>query len=254
MARDSGVLNEYTWTDSMSDCDGRASSDWKMTSAATAKDASDHSWDEIDTNGQNIWEFVTYFNERPENMINDACRNDQYYNPEPHNYRVTIDIAEAENKIDLYFSNPQPQDGDDESDNSLLNTSLDIIGGAGNKYVSIGATIIDYVMAGGGSSTAVTTEDMGSKYTFDIDLDGSYNDLPRVINGEANSVGVSLRVQNDYSSGSHGVKYIPEYTFAYTTPPYDANQCACKGSTFFVTNYKTTVPDFPPIFAYYDAV
>jgi len=251
MGRDSGVLDESLWEESMSACDGAITSDWEMVAAVTANDTSDHNWDEIQEGEQNIWEFVTHFEERPENLIHNDCWRSQYNKPEPHNFRCTIEIADSENYNELFFHSPQPaDDADDESGNDILGRSLDIIQGTGNAYISAGAALIDYAMSDSSNSTSVDNNDNKSKFIFDIDLDGGYDDLPQVVDGEPESVGVSLRVRNDYSSDYHGIKYIPEHTFTYPSQRNDRSPCGCETPTYY---YKTTVPNCLP-FATYEAV
>lgn len=69
-----------------------------------------------------------------------------------------------------------------------------------------------------------------------MDLTGDSDDLPQEKNGEAKAVQLSTRVHNNYDSGDHYVKFIPEYTMRI--PRIDQVNCRCEPYTL----YKTTAP------------
>lgn len=116
---------------------------------------------------------------------------------------------------------------------------------SGNVYINLATAVGDYLMSG--SSGCQVDETNNESYTFDIDVDGDYNDLPQEESDDAHACQVSLRVWNEYDSGSHSIKFTPEYTFRYPTMPYD---CTCGGYYWYT---KTTVPGLLG-FATYDVV
>lgn len=249
MSQDTGVLDEHSWTNSMSyDCSGGNTSDWEAVYGISAEGSTQEEWDQIAYNGSNIWRFFFHFEERPENLIPDACNNDGFYPPEPSNFRFVVEIADAEDASNLYFSHPDPADGEGESDNDELGLLLNLLGSVGNVYVSAGAAVVDYVMSGSGSSTSVQQDRNGAKYTFDIDVGGGYDDLPHVVDGEPHVADVSLRVNNEYQSDTHCVKYVPEYTFAYRDQGSFSTNCSC---TETYVEYRTVSSDILG-FACYD--
>lgn len=257
MSEDHGLLDEGSWSDSISyNCSGGNSMEWEGAFGVGAEGNTQEEWDQIAYNGSNVWRFFFNFEDRPGNLIPDACNNDDFdrYNPEPWNFRYVIDVSDASND-NTYLSQPEPEDGEGESENKELGLLLELLGATGNIYVSAASVVVDYVMATRwGSSTNVDQEGNGEKYIFDIDVGGGYDDLPHATNDDERQVtDVSLRVNNEWNDDDrHCVLFMPEYTFEYwgPDPAYQSN-CQCDP----ITKFQTVSPDdtwAPAGYACYD--
>ena len=235
------VIDEVRSAHRESKCDNHISMNWSMAAGVAAVGSE---WDDasrIPQFGSNLWRFFMHFEERPGDFFPDSCPEPPtaYFRARPHNF--TFNIASADTKT--YFSGADPANGDDTSDNQQLGLFLDLLGSVGNVYVSAGSALINYLMAGGGSHTYVSYEPGGVEYTFDIDVVGDHDDLPREI-ANPNVAAVYLRTHNEQESGTHPVYYTPEYTFEYSEFTGWGGNCGCDGSR--INNlYKSTIPGSP---------
>lgn len=112
MGKDSGVLDEVTWDDSMSeDCGVEATSYWEMSSACLPADTSTSTYTQMEANDSKRWRFDMHFTDLPDNLIYDGCYNDDelLYQPEPINFRWEIAIADSEDVNQLFLSLNQHQ-------------------------------------------------------------------------------------------------------------------------------------------------
>lgn len=239
MADDYGILEEVDdWSGSMeTDCYRGDEISWSAVTAASAHDTPSEDYDEIDENGSNVWRFDIHFQDRPKHLLG-PCNGDKPNNwAWPVSFQFEISIADSEDPNELYFDKPQPED--DTSSTDEIGTTLDIIDSFGSVYTSLGTAVGDYILSNV-NTPDVTYEKNGSKYIFDIPVDGNYYDLPREESDEAKAAQVSLRVQNEYPPGDwHAIKYLPEYTFSYKeVDPWD---CDCSKTP---RTLKTTVPDY----------
>lgn len=239
MAEDHGVLDELEWARSEStDCYDGSIMGWKAASAVCAFDTASENYDQIDSNGSNVWRFDVHFPERPKALLGPCSANDNSANwAYPVNFRFDIEIGDNESKYELYLTDPAPEDGENDSENDEKGLALNIIGGYGNVYTSLGAAIGDYIIDSS-SGTYVDQISNGEGMLFDIDVSGDYYDLPREEDSEAKAAQVSVRVNNEYPPGdNHEIIYVPEYTFSYAY--LDETTCSC--SDFYRTQ-KTTTP------------
>ncbi|ELY30489.1 hypothetical protein C500_08207 [Natrialba magadii ATCC 43099] len=204
----------------------------------SADDATAYDYDEIGFSQSNRWRFWVFFSERPDDVFPDSCDPANFIHPS--NYSLHVEPHDENHYNDLYFSHPEPDDGDGESGNDEVGLALDIIGAAGGRLTEIGASIADYVMAGSGSSTEVNYEQGGAIYNFDVDLDGEYDDLPRELSNEAQTTQFSLRVHNELhpDDSPYLVSFHPQYTFHYA----DSNSCDCFHA-MPIAAYKTIGPN-----------
>lgn len=242
---DCGALNEWDWSRSGGDCEGIS---WSMAAAITANGTSSEDWDQIDENGTNIWKFSSHFMDRAGDDLSDSCGVYPSDGAIPYGFEYRIEIGSDEDPGELFFQSWEPEDGDGDSTNDELGLTLDILGTAAGTvagpYASIGKALIQYSMDGSG--TTVTSENLDSKLNFDVPVTGDHEDLPHESSGEIKAAEVSVRVKNEYSSGSHMIKFRPSYTFGYRT----AANCVCH-SDYVYTRYKTTAPD-TDLYGFYD--
>ncbi|MFC5368402.1 hypothetical protein [Salinirubrum litoreum] len=248
MSKDHGDLDAYDWSDSMSGvCSGASDSDWTAAYGVNASGSTSEEWNQIDQNGSNIWRFFFHFRERPENLVIDVCQENDTYQPEPHNFRFVVELADAEDDSQIYLKFPEPQDGEDDSENTELGLAMDILSNVGGLYTDIGFAVGDYLISGDGSNTYVNQENNASKLTWDVDVTGEYDDLP-LETDEARGAQVSCAVKNEYADGTHSIKYQPEYTFLYR----ETGQTYCSCSINY-ERYKTVAPGVIG-FASYEAI
>lgn len=247
MSQDCGTLDDWEWSGSLSSsCN--ASSDWTAAAAITANGSTNEDWNQIAYNGTNGWKFNFHFRERPENLYQDGCSRDSetWMKPHPHNFNYSIYTASDEDTSNLYFENWDPQDGDgDGSNDNETNLLLDILGGIGGPYTSIGSAVIKYLVADNDTVTVDATN-LNTDLTFDVPVKGDYTDLPRETSSEAKSTEVAVRVRNEYQSDYHSVYFMPKYTFSYKYS--DENQCY--DCSTYTTYYKTVAPDYKLVGTY----
>ncbi|WP_152419137.1 hypothetical protein [Natrinema gari] len=243
---DSGVVAEFSHESTLK---GRCeSSNYQVNFGVLADTRRDHNYNEIVENQSNVWRFYVYFGDRPNNVF-DCDSVDNIY---PSNYSLHVEPFYDKQEGYINFSHPEPSDGDGENDNDELGLVLDIVRSAG-KLASIGASIADYVMEGSGSSTTVEYYDGGTIYDFDVDLSGSYEDLPRELSDKGKTTQFSLRLHNDWPAEDMmcSIDFQPEYTFHYVDST--GNSCECFQATT-VGLYKTVTPDRTKTEAWYDSV
>lgn len=241
---DVGMLTETWWDDVLSqECDSETGSYWSMEGGVSAKGTTSEDWNQIQESESNIWRFFTHFSNRPENRTD--CG---WSGPWPDQFEMIVQIGDDEDNAELYFDAWEPKDGEGDSDNQLTETLLDIVGGFGGTYTGIGAAIAKFLIQDG-SSTTVTAENVNSKLTFTVPLEGGYDDLPHETD-KAEVAEVRIRVNSDYASGTHNLKYMPKYTFGYMEDTYF--ECTCH-SDYTYANYKTSAPA-NPLKPEYDAV
>ncbi|MBZ6495460.1 hypothetical protein KWG76_11090 [Haloterrigena longa] len=242
---DSGVITEYSHESTL---EGRCeNTNYQVNFGILADTRKDHKYNEIGENQSNVWRFYVYFGNRP----NDIFDCDSVNHIQPSNYSLHVEPFYDEQEGYINFSHPEPADGDGENDNDELGLALDIVRSTG-KLASIGASIADYVMDGSGSSTTVEYHDGGTIYDFDVDLSGSYNDLPRELSDKGKTTQFSLRVHNEWPADDMmcSIEFQPEYTFHYA----DSTPCTCFDATP-VGMYKTVTPDWAQSpEAWYDSV
>lgn len=233
MGRDGGILDEVDWYRTMeSSCSG-TSSNWRVASGVHAEGTDSSEWSEIAYNGSNIWRFQMYFPNRPESIFPDECKSTGVdYRPWPVNFQYDVNIGWNEDPSDLYFTHNEPQDGDGDSDNDELNLALDILGGTSGFYTSVGSAVVKYLIDGNG--TSFDSSNMGGSYSWDIPLEGDYNDLPHE-SSDAESAEVRLRVNNEYTSGTHYLDVTQSYTFGYYTD--EGSYCRCSSP---ISEWKKT--------------
>jgi hypothetical protein len=234
MGQDGGILDEVSWYRTMdSSCSG-TSSDWRMASSTHAEGTDSSEWNEIAYNGSNIWRFQMYFPNRPESIFDPDCRDSGVdYRPWPVNFQYDVSIGSDEDASDLYFTHNEPQDGDGDSGNDELDLALDILGGVSGFYTSVGAAVIKFLI--GGSGTSFESSNLGGSYSWDVPLEGNYDDLPHE-SDKARSAEVRLRVNNEYTSGTHYLDVSQSYTFGYYTDE-DGSYCRCSSP---ISEWKKT--------------
>jgi hypothetical protein len=224
--------------------------------AINAEGSSSEDWNQIDQNGSNIWRFNFHFADRPKEYLA-HCYQGNYteYWASPDSFKLTVEIGGAEDENQITFQGPSPNESvNDDSGNPEQNFALDILGGVGGIYTSLGAAVGKYYLASGGSPISLQKENYNTKFTWDIALSGNYYDLPHEQSGEAKSVQVGMKIFNEYSSGSHTIKYTPEYTFNYyklAESPY--GYCGCQAGDNIYVAHQTTSPYYP-VYASYEAV
>lgn len=229
--RNAGTLLENSAPGSMENACKNSS--WKLAAGIAADDATEGEFDQISKYGSNRWRLYVFFEELPDDLFPDDCEPETLVYP--YNFNPYIEPYRSEFDNDLYFSHPNPEDGDGESENDELDLIFDIIGGGSSSgLVQVGTSVVKYIMAGSGNSTDVSQDRNGSEYTFDIDLSGDYDDLPTKNSDEVNVTQVSLRAHNEldpddshYSSGRFYTNYVPRHTFTYA----DTTSCGCFDST-----------------------
>lgn len=250
MSQDCGTLDDWEWTGSLSSsCN--ASSDWTAAAAITANGNSNEDWNQIAYNGSNIWKFAFHFRERPENLYQDGCTQDTdtYMKPHPDNFNFSVYTDSDEDASSLWFDSWEPDNHDDDgSNNDELGLVLDILGGVGGPYTSIGAAVVDYIVSGDNSIT-VSEQNNNTDLTFDVPTGGDYPDLPRENSSEARSAEVSVRLQNEYQTGYHDVWFMPKYTFSYKY----SDENTCYDCYTYDTRYKTVAPTYK-LLGTYEAV
>lgn len=233
------VTDEINSAHYESKCDNEVSMSWEMAAGVAVEGSDMDDATSIEENGSEIWRFFMHFEDRPGDFYPDHCPEPGtgYFRARPHNFSFHI----AGRDSDTYFSGEDPSDDDGPSDNEQLGLALDIIDSVGNVYVSGATAIVDYLMAGGGSHTEVDWEPGGMEYTFDIDVDGDYDDLPRE-KFNPNVAAVYLRTHNEHESGIHYVDYVPEYTFEYAEfTSWSGVNCGC-GDRRINHKYRSSIP------------
>lgn len=242
---DCGTLDEWDWSGSGGQCTGIS---WSMAAAITANGTSSEEWDQIDENGTNIWKFSAHFTDRPVDDLSDSC-DIHPGDAKPYSFEYRVEIGGEEDPAEVFFQSWEPQDGDGDSTNDELGLALNILGsatGTAGPYVSIGSALIQYSMDGSG--TTVSSENLDSKLNFDVPVTGDHDDLPHETSDEIKAAEVSVRVKNEYSSGSHTINFRPSYTFGYRTAA--GEECYCH-SDYVYTHYKTTAPDYD-LYGFYE--
>ena len=247
MSEEHGELAGDNWSGSITSddgCRGRSLS-WDMVYSVCASNEKSHDYDEIPPGGEtNRWQFDMHFSDRPKNMLegwNCGNQDAKTYQAWPYSFESVVRVQDQDYD-QVWISNPWPRDGDDsENSNKAIGFALSILGASGNYYASIGAAIGSYVLSSNNDPVNVTGGD--KKRTFDIDLEGGHDDLPRVGtddngNDEIKAGQVSLRVHNDYSSeGENGkLEFLPSYTFGYN----HNDTTYCRGCAKEIKFKKTT--------------
>lgn len=237
MADNYGVLSDNSWSDSMTEnCGAGATSYWEMAAACSAPGSSKSEFATMQPNDGEWWRWDMHFTNLPDNLIYNGCYNDGNYRPEPYNFRWEIGIGSGETVNEVWLAFPEPDNGDSDSTNSEKDFPIDLVGAvSSNVYVNLATAVGKYLISG--SSTRVKDYN-NEEWTFDIDVEGDYTDLPQEKNDEAHACQVKLQVYNDSDSGDHYVTYLPEYTFRY--PSMDPLDCDCGGFYWYT---KTSVAD-----------
>ncbi|RZV05171.1 hypothetical protein [Natrinema hispanicum] len=242
---DSGVLTEFSHQSTLDgDC---VDTDYQVNFGVQSDIKKYHEYDEIEEGDSNTWRFYVYFGNRPNDIF--ECDSINYIRPS--NYSLHVEPFYDDQKDYIHFSHPQPDDEDGQTENEELGLALDLIG-SGN-LAGVGASIAKYIMSGSGSSTTVNYYDSGTIYDFDVDLDGSYDDLPRELSDECQTTQFSLRVNNEWPADDMlcSIEFQPEYTFYYA----DSTSCTSCYSATPVGMYKTVTPDWSKApEAWYDSV
>jgi hypothetical protein len=259
MGKNSGTLYDYDYSRTYyPECyDGEMN--LTAATAVTAEGSSSEDWNQIEEGEDNIWRFHFHFNDRPKEFLG-PCQQSQYssYWAEPDSYQLIAEIGGAEDENEITFLAPSPNEStNDDDENEQYGPALDILDGVGGIYTSLGAAIGRYYLNSGSSAVRLQRENFYTKYTWNLDLAGAYEDLPKSDNGEAKSVQVGMKVHSDYSSGSHSIKYTPEYTFSYNKlAKSPEGYCGCKEGALYGNIYralKTTSPTYPG-YATYEAI
>lgn len=224
---DTGVLGEKVWYGSEDDRDcSYQEPSWTLASGVTGRGTEKEEFYQIESGESAIWEFHTHFTQRPDgHLISEYCDADP--SPpygRPISYQFHIEIGEHEVVDDLYFTDPEPDDDDSESNNGLLGFGFEFVNAIyGNVYTRMGTAL--YNLSQGGDRAEVERLNQGAEMQYNIPLGQSHDNLPTEDDEQVASV--RLRVNNDYDSGEHSVVVHPSFGFTLPGTPSAGSSCYC---------------------------
>ncbi|MEY7849774.1 hypothetical protein AB7C87_11325 [Natrarchaeobius sp. A-rgal3] len=215
-----GVLGEKPWFDrggDRTDCSDRDPT-WNLVTGITGRGTGKEEYYQIEAGQSGMWEAHIYFSDRPDDhLIGDRCSSSTTppYG-RPFGFEFEIQIGEDEVRDDLYFTDPEPQDGDGGSSNSQLNRLFSFVDSIhGNLLTSMATAATGYDQNG---SAQVERSSQGDEINFYIPMDPYNDNLPT--GGEDGDISnVRFRVNNEYDSGTHSVIMYPRFALSIMGTP-----------------------------------